>query len=63
MRMKQEKNFFFGKKIQDGRLKKKLISQLRQFSIFFHENVMDWSLGLVELIDAKGIGVAQLIWS
>ena len=24
---------------------KKLIFQLRQFSIFFHENFMDWSLG------------------
>ena len=40
------------KKIQNGRLKnskwppqKKLIFQLRQFSIFFHENFMDWSLG------------------
>ena len=37
---------------------KKLIFQLRQFSIFFHGLI----LGLVELIDAKGIGVAQLIW-
>ena len=33
------------KKIQNGRLKKKLIFQLRQFSIFFHEIFMDWSLG------------------
>ena len=24
---------------------KKLILKLRQFSIFFHENFMDWSLG------------------
>ena len=24
---------------------KKLIFQLRQFLIFFHENFMDWSLG------------------
>ena len=40
------------KKIQNGRLKnskwppqKNLIFQLRQFSIFFHEIFMDWSLG------------------
>ena len=33
------------KKIQNGRLKKKIIFQLRQFSIFFCENFMDWSLG------------------
>jgi hypothetical protein len=54
--MKQKK-----KKIQNDRLrkfkmaasKKKLIFQLRQFSIFFHENF----IGLVELIDAKGIGL------
>ena len=41
---------------------KNLIFQLRQFLIFlckYHGLV----LGLVELIDAKCIGVAQLIWS
>ena len=32
-----------------------LIFQLRQSSIFFHENGL--VVGLVELIDAKGIGV------
>ena len=32
------------KKNQNGRLKKKVIFQLRQFSIFFNENFMDWSL-------------------
>ena len=42
--MKQKKKIL-EKKIQNGRLKKKLIFQLRQFSIFFHENFMDWSLG------------------
>ena len=31
-----------------------------QFSIFFHENFM--VLRLMELIDAKGINVAQPIW-
>ena len=39
---------------------KNLIFQLRQFSIFFHIVEI---VGLVELIDAKGIDVAQLIWS
>ena len=34
------------------------IFQLRQLSIFFQENF----IGLIELIDAKCIGVAQLIW-
>ena len=46
--MKQKKKKILKKKIQNGRLKKtgkNLIFQLRQFSIFFHENFMDWSLG------------------
>ena len=43
--------------------KKKLIFQNRQFSKKFCENFLDWPvLGLVELIDAKGIGMAQPIW-
>ena len=42
-KMKQKK--IFKKKNQNGRLKKKAIFQLRQFSIFFCENFMDWSLG------------------
>ena len=42
----EAKKNFLKKKIQNGRLKKKhLIFQLRQFSIFFHENFMDWLLG------------------
>ena len=35
----------WSKKNQNGQLKKNIF-QLRQFSIFFHENFMDWSLGL-----------------
>ena len=53
----------FGKKNQIGRLKKKLIFQFRQFSFslkFFFQGLV---LGLVGLIDAKGIDVAQPIWS
>ena len=53
---KKKKKKIVKKKIQNGRLKKKLIFQLCQFSIFFHENLMDWSFGLVGLIDAKGMG-------
>ena len=45
MAMKQ-KFFFWKKKMQNGRLKKKVIFQLRQFSIYFFENFMDWFLGL-----------------
>ena len=37
---RDEAIFFLKKKF-----KKKLIFQLHQFSIFFHENFMDWSLG------------------
>ena len=37
--------FFFEKKNSKWPTQKKLIFQLRQFSIFFHENFMDWSLG------------------
>ena len=39
-----------------------LIFQLRQFSIFFMK-IYGLVLGLVGLIDVKGIGVAQPIWS
>ena len=50
--------FFFKKKFQHGRLKKAHFlapSILNIFSQKFH----GWVLWLVELIDAKGIGVAQ----
>ena len=43
--MKQKKYFFLKRKIQNGRLEKTPIFQLRQFSIFFCENFMNWSLG------------------
>ena len=45
MRMKQKNYFFFEKKISKWPTEKKLIFQNRQFSKFFHENFMDWSLG------------------
>ena len=56
MEMKQ-KNFFFEKKIQNGRLKKLSFSKspiLNNFLWKFHELV----LGLVELNGVKGIDVA-----
>jgi hypothetical protein len=37
---------------------KKLIFQLCQFSIYFHGLVR----GLIKLVDAKDIGLAQIIW-
>ena len=45
------------KKIQNGRLKKNK-PKAEQLPTKFHGLV----LGLVELIDAKGIGVTQPIW-
>ena len=42
--MKQKKIFSW-KKNSKWPTQKNLIFQLRQFSIFFHENFMDWSLG------------------
>ena len=38
------KKILFEKKIKMAD-SKKIIFQFRQFSIFFHENFMDWSLG------------------
>ena len=40
---KQKQIFFLKNTIQNGRLKKKLIFQLCQFSIFFYKNFMDGS--------------------
>ena len=60
MGMKQ-KNFFFEKKIQNGRLKQTDIStspKAEQFQPKFYGLV----LGLVRLIDAKGINVTQPTW-
>ena len=62
MRVKQKKNFFFEKKkfkmadSKKGHFPAPPI--LNIFSWKFHGLV----LGLVELIDAKGIGMAQFIW-
>ena len=55
---KSKTTFFFEKKIQNGRLKKGHFSKSPILNIFlwkFYELV----LGLVDLIDAKGIEVAQ----
>ena len=43
--LKQFFFFFFEKKNSKWPPKKKVIFQLRQFSIFFCENFMDWVLG------------------
>ena len=59
--MKQKKIIFLKKKIQNGRLKKTEFFKIANSQTFlwkFHGLV----LGLVELIDAKGIDVAQPIW-
>ena len=48
----KKKIFFLKKKIQNGRFFKMAIFQKNC------ENFIDWSLGLVGLIDAKGIDVA-----
>ena len=46
IRKKQNNNFFFEKKKNPKwPTQKKVIFQNRQFSIFFCENFMDWSLG------------------
>ena len=58
---KKQNNFFFEKKIKNGRLKKPSFStspKAEQFPPKFHGLV----LGLVGLIDAKGINVTQPIW-
>jgi hypothetical protein len=60
-KMKQKKCFFSGKKIQNGCLKKGhfLAPPILNFFLWkFYELVP----GLVELIDVKGIDVAQPIW-
>ena len=47
------------KNLENGRLKKKTHFPAPPILNIFHGLV----LGLVELIDGKGIGVTQLIWS
>ena len=58
--MKQKKIFFLKKKNQNGLLKKTSFSSSANSQYFFMK--ISW-IGLVELIGAKGFGVAQLIWS
>ena len=58
IRKKLKKNFFFGKKNSKWPPKKKLIFQFRQFSFFLKFFFQGLVLGLVGLIDAKGIDVA-----
>ena len=55
--MKQKKNFFFGKKNQNGWLKKSAIFNSPNFQYFFMKISLigPW----VELNDVKGIYVAQ----
>ena len=56
--------FFIRKKLKKKwPLKKKLIFQFHQFSFFLKFFFQGLVLGLVGLIDAKGIDVAQPIWS
>ena len=61
-KMKQ-KNFFFEKKKSKWPPKKKAIFLFCQFSFFLKKFFQGLVLGLVGLIDAKGIDVAQPIWS
>ena len=61
--MEENKEKNFEKKNQNGRLKKAHFPAPPILNIFlqkFHGLDQFW---LVELIDAKGIGVAQPIWS
>ena len=60
--MKQKK-FFFWKKNQNGRLKNKTHFPAPPILNIFSWNFYGLVLGLVELIDAKGIEMSQLIWS
>ena len=70
MGMKQKKNIFL-KKIQNGQIKinpKKNPKWPTQIPIppiliIFSRKFQGLVLGLVRLIDAKGIGIAQSIWS
>jgi hypothetical protein len=63
---KKQNNFFFEKpnnqKQKNKKLNKMSIFQLRQSWIIFFQKFHGLVLGLVELIDAKGIDVALPIW-
>ena len=56
-----KKNFFFEKKNQNGRLKKRSFS-ISANSQYFFQKFHGSVLGLVGLIDAKGIDGTQPIW-
>ena len=59
--MKQKKFFFWKKKLKSPTQRKSHFPTPPIINIFSW-NFYGLILGLVELIDAKGIGVAQLIW-
>ena len=59
--LKQFYFFFLKKKIQNGRLKKRSFIPAPPI-LFFCEIFYGLVLGLVGLIDAKGIDLAQPIW-
>ena len=61
MAMKQKKIFFEEKKIKMADSKKGHFPSLPILNIFF-QKFHGLVLGLVGLIDAKGIGLAQPIW-
>ena len=56
-----KKHFFFEKKSQNGRLKKGSFS-ISANSQYFFQKFQALVLGLVGLIDAKGIDGTQPIW-
>ena len=58
----KEKHFFLQKNFQNGRLKKLRFSKVPILNMFSRK-LQGLVLGLVELINVKGIDVAQPIWS
>ena len=61
MGMKQ-RSFFFEKNIQNGGLKKTDFFKIANSQIFFVKILIWIGPWLVQLIDVKGIDVAQPIW-
>ena len=58
-----KKNFFFRKKKSKMADSKKPHFAKRSILNIFLPNQEGWVLGIVELIDAKGIDLAQPMWS
>ena len=58
---KQKQKYFSEKKIQNGRLKKARFPAPPILNVFL-QKFYGLVLGLIGLIDAKGIAVAQPIW-